>query len=163
MLDDELQRNAILKMDKQLRLFCLAVQGDIGGELDSKPMRRDWEETLEIARELGDKKWQNRASGEIGFANFLDGDLGKAQQMVAATLITATLTGDVGAQIRYLAAIGSVLAMTGQPDQALNYLDRAARVAEQMNSPTAPPRWWRALRWRIASRRWSGQPPPEKY
>ena len=100
------------------------------GELDSKPMRRDWEETLEIARELGDKKWQNRASGEIGFANFLDGDLRKAQQRVAATRITATRTGDVGAQIRYLAAIGSVLAMTGQPDQALHYLDRAARVAE---------------------------------
>ena len=69
--------------------------------------------------------------GEIGFANFLDGDLGKAQQRVAATRITATRTGDVGAQIRYLAAIGSVLAMTGQPDQALHYLDRAARVAEQ--------------------------------
>jgi len=131
MLDEELQRNAILRSDKQLRLFCLAVKGDIDGELDSKPMRRDWEEALEIARELGDKKWQNRASGEIGFANFLDGDLGKAQQMVAATLITATLTGDVGAQIRYLAAIGSVLAVTGQPDQALNYLDRAARAAEQ--------------------------------
>src|SRR5881409_3802238 len=29
MLDDELQRNAILKMDEQLRLFCRAVQGDI--------------------------------------------------------------------------------------------------------------------------------------
>ena len=31
----------------------------------------------------------------------------------------------------HLAAIGSVLAMTGQPDQALHYLDRAARVAQQ--------------------------------
>src|SRR5438876_10984318 len=102
MLDEELQRNAILRSDKQLRLFCLSVKGDIDRELDSKPMRRDWEEAPEIARELGNKKWQNRASGEIGFANFLDGDIGKAQQMVAATLITATLTGDVGAQIRYL-------------------------------------------------------------
>lgn len=131
MLDDELQTNTILRMDKQLRLFSLAVKGDIDGELDSKPMRQDWEEAFEIARELGDKKWQNRASGEIGFASFLEGDIAKAQQMVATTLITATLTGDVGAQIRYLAAIGSALALTGQPDQALNYFDRAVKVAEQ--------------------------------
>src|SRR5881409_1750285 len=62
MLDDELQSNPILKTEKQLRLFCLAVKGDIDGELDAKPMRSDWEQALELARELGDKKWENRAS-----------------------------------------------------------------------------------------------------
>ena len=130
MLDDELQSNPILKTEKQLRLFCLAVKGDIDGELDAKPMRSDWEQALELARELGDKKWENRASGEIGFASFLEGNVAKAQQMVAAALITATLTGDVGAQIRYLAGIGGGLALTGLPDQALNYFDRAAKIAE---------------------------------
>src|SRR5262245_14988845 len=131
MLDAELQNNPLLRTDKQLRLFCLTVKGDIDGELDARPMRRDWEEALAIAQELGDKKWQNRASGEIGFASFLEGDVAKAQQMVAATLIAATLSGDVGAQIRYLAAIGGALALTALPDQALNYFDRAAKVAEQ--------------------------------
>jgi len=130
-LDSELQNNPLLKSDKQIRLFCLAVKGDIDGELDSKPMRRDWEEVLELARDLGDKKWQNRASGEIGFAAFLEGDVAKAQQMVAGTLIAAMLSGDAGAQIRYLAAIGSGLALTGLPDQALGYFDRAANIAAQ--------------------------------
>jgi CHAT domain-containing protein/tetratricopeptide (TPR) repeat protein len=129
MLDGELQNNPLLKTDKRLRLFCLSVKGDIDGELDAKPARRDWEEALAIARELGDKKWENRASGEIGFAAFLEGDVAKAQQMVAGTLITATLSGDVGAQIRYLAAIGGGLALTGLSDQALSYFDRAANVA----------------------------------
>src|SRR5262249_1272301 len=130
MLDSELQNNPLLQTDKQLRLFCLTVKGDIDGELDAKPMRRDWEEALSLARELGDKKWQNRASGELGFASFLEGDVAKAQQMVAGTLITATLSGDAGAQIRYLAAIGSALALTSLPDQALNYFDRAVKVAQ---------------------------------
>ena len=131
LLDGELQNNPILKTDKFLRMFCLIVKGDIDGELDVKPMRRDWEEALALARELGDKKWQNRASGELGFAAFLEGDVAKAQQMVAGTLIAATVSGDIGAQIRYLAAIGSGLAMTGLPEQALNYFDRAAGAAEK--------------------------------
>src|SRR5436309_11760871 len=87
MLDEELQNNPILKTDKQLRLFCLTVKGDIDGELDEKPMRRDWEEALALSRELGDKKWQNRVAGEIGFASFLEGNIADAQKMVAGSLI----------------------------------------------------------------------------
>src|SRR5439155_8932397 len=91
----------------------------------------DWEEALDMARQLGDRKWENRASGELGFAAFLDGDLARAQQMVAGALIAATFSRDVGAQIRYQAAIGTVFAMTGSFEQALNYLDRAAAVAQR--------------------------------
>jgi hypothetical protein len=43
LLDGELQTNPLLKTDKRLRLFCLTVKGDIDGELDAKPARRDWE------------------------------------------------------------------------------------------------------------------------
>lgn len=131
MLDSELQTNPLLRSDKSLRMFCLVVKGDIDGELDVRPMRRDWEEALDLARELRDRKWQNRASGELGFAAFLEGDVAKAQQMVAGTLIAATVSGDIGAQIRYLAAIGSGLALTGLSEQALNYFDRAVLAAGQ--------------------------------
>src|SRR5215469_3154298 len=72
-LGDELDRNPLLRRDKELRLFSLIVRGDIDAELDAAPMRRDWEAALKIAQELGDKKWQNRASGEIGFSMFLEG------------------------------------------------------------------------------------------
>ena len=46
------------------------------------PMRRDWEAALSVAQTLGDKKWENRASGEIGFALFLAGDVTTARQKV---------------------------------------------------------------------------------
>lgn len=131
MLQSELENNTLLMTDKRLRLFCLAVKGEIDGELDAAPMRRDWEEVLKLAEELDDRKWQSRASGEIGFASFLEGDLASAQQKVANALVAATMSGDLGAQIRYLAGIGTALALTGLSEQGLGYLDRAAKLAEQ--------------------------------
>src|SRR4029077_10590384 len=66
-LGTELEKNPLLQSDNELRLFCLMVRGDIDGELDAAPMRRDWEAALKLAQALGDKKLENRASGELGF------------------------------------------------------------------------------------------------
>src|SRR6266851_3684136 len=81
-LGAELDKNPLLQSDKELRLFCLMVLGDIDGELDEAPMRRDWEAALKLAQALGDKKLENRASGELGFALFLEGDMTSARQKV---------------------------------------------------------------------------------
>ena len=105
-LGAELDKNPLLQADKELRLFCLMVLGDIDGEIDAAPMRRDWEAALKLAQELGDKKLENRASGELGFALFLEGDMTPARQKVAGALMSAMVSGDIGAQIRYLGAVG---------------------------------------------------------
>lgn len=60
-LAQELTANPILQSDKELRMFCLAVKGEIDGEIDSAAMRRDWTEVSALARELGNTKWQYRA------------------------------------------------------------------------------------------------------
>jgi len=128
-LTAELERNTILQNDKELRLFCLIVKGDIDGELDSGPMRQDWEAVRSLAQTLGNKKWQNRASGEIGFAAFLEGDLTTATQMVAGALLNATTSGDIGAQIRYFAAIGTGMALIGGQQDSLTYFDKALAIS----------------------------------
>lgn len=125
----ELDQNPLLQSDNELRLFCLMVRGDIDGEIDAAPMRRDWEAALKVAQALGDKKWENRATGEIGFSLFLEGDMAAARQKVAGALIGATMLHDAGAQIRYLAAIGQVFEQMGSFDDALGYFDRALKVA----------------------------------
>src|SRR5260370_25087717 len=125
----ELDKNPLLQSDNELRLFCLMVRGDIDGEIDAVPMRRDWEAALKIARALGDKKWENRASGEIGFSLFLKGDMTAARQKVAGALIGATMLQDAGAEMRYLAAIGHGLVQLGSYDDALGYFDKALKVA----------------------------------
>src|SRR6266480_2879915 len=128
-LEAELDNNPLLQSDKELRLFCLMVLGDIDGEIDAAPMRRDWEAALKVAHELGDKKLENRASGELGFALFLEGDLASARQKVAGALVGAMMFGDIGAQIRYLAAVGYAYAQLGSYDDALGYFDKALKIA----------------------------------
>src|SRR5947199_2121811 len=105
------------------------VLGDIDGELDAAPMRRDWEAALKLARELGDKKLENRASGELGFALFLEGYMTSARQKVAGALMGAMMLGDTGAQIRYLAAVGHAYVQLGSYDDALGYFDKALKIA----------------------------------
>lgn len=125
----ELDENPLLQSDKELRLFCLIVRGDIDGEIDAAPMLRGWEAALKVAQALDDKKWENRASGEIGFAMFLQGDMAAARQKVSGALIGATLLQDAGAQIRYLAAIGQAFAQMGSYEGALGYFEKALQVA----------------------------------
>jgi len=75
MLDQELAANPLLQSDKDLRMFCLIVKGDFDGESDTPAMRRDWTEVASLAHALGNTKWQYRAQGQLGFADFYDGDL----------------------------------------------------------------------------------------
>src|SRR5207248_4259631 len=128
-LGTELEGNPLLQSDRELRLFCLMVLGDIDGELDAAPMRRDWEAALKLAHALGDKKLETRASGELGFALFLEGDMASARQKVAAALVGAMMFGDIGAQIRYLAAVGYAYMHLGSYDDALGYFDKALKIA----------------------------------
>jgi len=128
-LGTELDKNPLLESDKELRLFCLMVLGDIDGEIDAAPMRHDWEEALKLAQALGDKKLENRASGELGFVLFLEGDMAAARQRVAGALMGAMMFGDTGAQIRYLAAVGHAYVQLGSYDDGLGYFDKALKIA----------------------------------
>src|SRR6266851_4639428 len=125
----DLDNNPLLQSDNELRLFCLMVRGDIDGEIEAVPMRRDWKAALKVAQAAGDKKWENRASGEIGFALFLAGDVTAARQKVAGALMGAMMIGDAGAQIRYLAAIGHAFVQMGSYDDSLGYFDKALKIA----------------------------------
>jgi CHAT domain-containing protein len=125
----ELEHNPLLQSDRQIRLFSLVVRGDIDSELDAASMKRDWDAALKLAQELGDKKWANRASGEIGFALFLEGDVSGARQKVGTALFGAMMLGDTGAQIRYLGAIGHLYVLMHSYDDALGYFDRALAIA----------------------------------
>ena len=129
-LAQELATNPILQSDKELRMFCLIVKGDFDGEIDVPAMRRDWTEVAALAKELGNTKWQYRAQGQLGFADFYDGDLAAAQRNVGAALIAATNAGDVGAQIFYLSATANGLLSQQMNDQAILYAERAIAIAE---------------------------------
>ena len=130
MLDEELAANPLLQSDKELRMFCLIVKGDFDGESDTPAMRRDWTEVASLAQALGNTKWQYRAQGQLGFADFYDGDLPGAQRNVAQALIGAMKTGDIGGQIFYLSTTATGLVLQGMNDQATQYANRAIAIAD---------------------------------
>ena len=65
-LATELDSNFLLKTDRKLRLFCLIVKGDLDQEIDTHAARLDWKQVKEMATELGDERWRNRALAQIG-------------------------------------------------------------------------------------------------
>jgi CHAT domain-containing protein len=117
------------KSDKRLQLRCLVVRGDVNLEIDAPAARDDWEAALALATEIGDPKWQSRAKGELGMIAFMLGDAGTAMSQVSQALKTAIATGDIGAEIRYYAAIATGMNVSGGYAQALPYFDRALKAA----------------------------------
>jgi CHAT domain-containing protein/tetratricopeptide (TPR) repeat protein len=129
-LETELATNTLLVRDKQLRMFCLIVKGDVDDEVNSSAMGHDWEQVQTLAAELGDKKWQYRALGQLGLVAFYEGDLATARKNVGGALAAAAAAKDAGAQIRFLTVLGTGLVYTKLYEQALPYLDQALQIAK---------------------------------
>ncbi|MGH9372386.1 MAG: hypothetical protein ACRD15_12720 [Vicinamibacterales bacterium] len=121
--------SALAKRDPKLRLRGLTVKGDIDLEWDIQAAHRDWQEARELARELGDKAWENRANGELGIIAFLKGNTGEATKLVQQALQVATQSGDVGGQLRYMGTIANGLVLAGYTPLAMGYVDRALKFA----------------------------------
>ena len=108
-LAEELEDDPLLQNDKELRMFCFIVKGDIDTETNTGAMKQDWEQVQTLAQELGNTKWQYRALAQLGIAAFYDADLETARKDVGAALAAATKAGDVGAQIRILTILANGL------------------------------------------------------
>ena len=121
----------LAKQDARLRLRGLTVKGDIDLEWDVLAAERDWREVRQLARELGDAGWENRANGELGMVAFLKGNTGEATKLVQQAYQTAEKTGDVGGQLRYMGTIAKGLRLAGYAPLALGYVDRALKFASE--------------------------------
>ncbi|HUK34404.1 MAG TPA: hypothetical protein VLV86_10855, partial [Vicinamibacterales bacterium] len=115
----------VAKRDARLRLRGLTVKGDIDLEWNVQAARRDWQQVKQLAADLGEKGWENRANGELGMIAFLMGNTGGATTLVRGALETATRSGDVGGQLRYMGAIANGLLLAGYAPLAMTYVDRA--------------------------------------
>jgi CHAT domain-containing protein/tetratricopeptide (TPR) repeat protein len=126
---DSILATDVANGDKALQLRCFIVRGDVDLEIDAPAARDDWAAALALATELGNRRWQNRAQGELGMIAFILGDTGTALSQVTQALVAANNTGDVGAQIRYYAAIATGLDLSADYLQAIRYFDLALGIA----------------------------------
>jgi tetratricopeptide (TPR) repeat protein len=120
-----------IAINPRLRLWCLGVKGDVDGEMDTGSARADWEEAHRVAQQLNDKKWESRSLAEAGFEAYLEGDIAVGRRSVAAGLGAAHKTGDVGAEVRYLSAIGAGIEWNGSYKEAMGYFQKALALAKQ--------------------------------
>lgn len=123
----------LAQQDLKLRLWILDAKGALDLEVNVAAARADYEEAREIARKLGDRAREARASGELGVISFLEGGAGDSITLLGDALKTSMELRDIGAHIRYLNLFGNGLNLFGRPEDAIRYFDRALQLVR--NTP----------------------------
>jgi len=129
-VDADLQ-NPTIQRDVTLMLRCLEAKAAIEEQSNEDSSRATWEKIRDLAKRLGDRRWQARAEAELGIIAFLDGDVGAAAKTLKTALISAYLLGDMGAAIYYGSIVGNGLVEAGQPEAGIKYCDIAIQTAAQ--------------------------------
>ena len=119
----------IAKSDKKLRLWCLAAKGYTDLEINPASAKRVWTEAQGIAHDLGEREWEARAKGELGFVAFLEGNTRRAAIMVGDAFLSAKASGDTGNQVRLLEMLGNGFNEAKRYEEALTFFERAIKTS----------------------------------
>lgn len=125
----EYLEHPLVRSDDRLRLRCLVIKGETDEDLDPTSAAQAWREAQTIAERLGETAWANRAKGELGVTAFLLGDVGSSVISLGDALKVAQANGDVSSQVRWLSLFGQGYLQLGRPQEALDFFDRALKVA----------------------------------
>ena len=125
----EYLENPVVQGDDLLRLRCLVIKGETDQDLDPSLAAQSWREARALAEKLGDAAWANRARGELGLVAFLQGDIGPSVIALGQAVKVAQTNGDVSSLVRWLTLFGHGYAQLGRPQEALDFYDRALRIA----------------------------------
>jgi tetratricopeptide (TPR) repeat protein len=119
----------MVQTDERLRLRCLVIKGETDEDLDRVLAEQSWREALAIAERLGEQGWANRARGELGLVAFLQGNVNAAIIQLGLALKTAEALGDTPSLVRWLTLFGHGYVELGRPAEALDFYDRALKIA----------------------------------
>jgi CHAT domain-containing protein/tetratricopeptide (TPR) repeat protein len=119
----------VVQGDDRLRLRCLIIKGETDEDLDPSISQQSWQEAARLAEKLGEPAWANRAQGELGLVAFLLGDINNSVVRLGQALKTAESNGDVSSVVRWLTLFGHGYVELGRSEQALEFYDRALKIA----------------------------------
>jgi CHAT domain-containing protein len=134
----EYLEDPLVQADDRLRLRCLIIKGETDVDLDPALAEQSWREALAIAERLGEQAWANRARGELGLVAFLQGDVGASVIQLGQALKNAEATGDVPSVVRWLTLFGHGYVELGRPAEALDFYDRALKIAASVRELQLP-------------------------
>src|ERR1039457_2185596 len=121
-------KNPMVQHDPYLLLRLLEVKGKVDLNLDGISAGPSFSAMEKLARRVGYDDLASRASGELGIVAFLSGDQSQAKRRVSRAIASAFLSGDIGAEIRYLSLMGAGLAENHRYPEALFCANRAISV-----------------------------------
>jgi CHAT domain-containing protein/tetratricopeptide (TPR) repeat protein len=128
----------IVQRDERLRLRVLIIKGETDEDLDPSLSQRSWTEALGLSQKLGEAGWANRARGELGLVAFLQGDTNTAIVNLGQALKVAEMTGDTSSVVRWLTLFGHGHVELNRPEQAIDFYERALRVARSVPELQVP-------------------------
>lgn len=134
-LADQL-RNPIVQTHPRLKLRCLTIKGIVDLNTNTATAEDDWTEALQLARQLHDPIWQNRATGWLGIVDFVNGNSGRATRRVLEAIADARWRGDINGEEEFLTYFGDGLIAVNRPSEALECLNMALGV--ERSNPDAP-------------------------
>ena len=118
--------------DSRLRIRCLSTKGDLLREDHPDSAAQAWQEVLDLAEGLNDKAWQSRAKAELGIIDFMEGDTGRARDLVASALASALARADLPTLVIYGSQVGNGLVEMGRAGEALDYCNAALHISSMV-------------------------------
>jgi len=128
----------LVQSNSKLRLWCFGIKGDADDEVNAEAAKKDWQQVLTLAEQLGQKEWANRASGELGLVGFLQGNVGQASRSIGKALMTAVAEGDSGTEVRYLEIVGNGFNAMNRSSDAMFFFNRAIGIADRDHDVGTP-------------------------
>lgn len=115
--------------DSQLRIRCLAAEGDFERDDHADAAYRAWTEVLNLAQGLDDKSWQARARAEMAIIDFMGGNAERASKLLSSALTSALARADFPTLAIYGAQAGNGLVEMGRADEGLQYCNAALHLS----------------------------------
>jgi hypothetical protein len=131
---DELERdlaNPVVQNDPALKIRALSVKGIVDLNLNTAAALDDFTQIQTLARSIGDRKWENRASGELGIVAGVNGDVGAAAVALLKAVSTAGALKDVAGQISFTTWLANGMTVHGMADHAVPLLDNALNLVSK--------------------------------
>ena len=123
-IEKDLQNPAIAG-DPGLHIRGLSLKGFIDLNTDTAAAQDDFSQILSLAKSINDRKWENRAAGELGIVAGVNGDLGTAGMALFKAMNTASALHDLAGEISFATWLANGMAVHGMADRAIGNVRRA--------------------------------------
>ena len=129
-IENDLQNPAV-EGDPELHIRALSLKGFIDLNTNTAAAQDDFSQILSLAKSINDRKWENRASGELGIIAGVNGDIGIAGMALFKAMNTASALHDLAGEISFATWLANGMAVHGMADRAVSLLDHPLELVRQ--------------------------------